>query len=450
MFSQIVAAAIFLAMFLFIIFGKWERHVPALLGALAVLVFLFGVIMRDGDAIADTLALESMLELNFWYAPHTGTETTGGVNWSTILFIAGMMIMVEGMGDSGFFRWLCLRLAGLVRYKVLPLFITFMLLCAVLSMFIDSITVILFIAAVSIELSRLLKFDPVPMVIAEIFCANVGGAATMCGDPPNIIIGTSLGFTFSDFISNTGVIAAIILVIIVPMFILMCRKTLVAAGGPVDPAAFPRPEDAIRSTFRFGASCAIFLLCVVLLITHAATGLTVATIGVIATVLTLLSAPRQARTILTRVDWNTIWFFIGLFVVVGGLEHTGILSMLAGFIGTISGGKPAVVVCIILWVSAVVSALVDNIPFAATMVPVIQSLAGIPGLNLETLAWTLSLGTDIGGNATPIGASANVVGTSIAAREGHPIAWGRYCKYTVPATAVALAVSNLCLLALYL
>ena len=448
MLSQIIAVIIFLTMFLFIIFGKWERHIPALIGALVVLLFLFGVVMRDGDAIADTLALGSFLETSFWYS-HGAEETAAGINWATIVFIAGMMIMVEGMGDSGFFRWLCLKMAGLVRYKVLPLFVTFVLLSAVLSMFIDSITVILFIAAVSIELAKLLKFDPVPVVIAEIFCANVGGSATMCGDPPNIIIGTSLGLTFADFVSNTGIIALCILVVIVPMFVLMCRKQLVTAGGEVDVSTLPRPRDAIHSPFAFGASCVIFLLCVVLLITHAATGLTVATIGVIATVLTLLAAPKKAHAILVRADWNTIWFFIGLFVVVGGLEHTGVLTLLADFIQRITGGKPAVVVCIILWVSAVVSALVDNIPFAATMVPVIKSLSLLPGMDLELLAWSLSMGTDIGGNATPIGASANVVGTSIAAREGHPISWGRYCKYAVPATIVALVISTACLLLFY-
>lgn len=448
MFSQIFAVIIFLAMFLFIIFGKCERHVPALIGALVVLLLLFGVVMRDGDAIADTLALGSFLDISFWYSHGSGAETAMGINWSTIVFIVGMMIMVEGMGDSGFFRWLCLKLAGLVNYKVLPLFVTFVLLSAVLSMFIDSITVILFIAAVSIELARLLKFDPVPVVIAEIFCANVGGSATMCGDPPNIIIGTSLGLTFGDFITNTGLIALCILAVVVPMFVVMFRKKLVTAGD-VDISALPDPRDAIESPFAFGSSCVIFLLCVLLLITHATTGLTVATIGVIATVLTLATAPRKAHKIIARADWNTIWFFIGLFVVVSGLEHTGVLAILATFIENISGGQSTAVVCIILWISAVISALVDNIPFAATMVPVIKSLSLMPGMDLELLAWSLSMGTDIGGNATPIGASANVVGTSIAAREGYPVSWGRYCKYAIPATLAALVISTVCLLCFY-
>jgi Na+/H+ antiporter NhaD/arsenite permease-like protein len=448
-FSQLFAITIFLAMFLFIIFGKCERHIPALAGAAAVLILLFGVVMRNGDAIADTLSLNSFAELSFWYSPLSSAETSSGVNWATILFIAGMMIMVEGMGDSGFFRWLCLRLAGAVGYRVMPLFVVFVLLSAVLSMFIDSITVILFIAAVSIELARLLQFDPVPMVLAEIFCANVGGSATMCGDPPNIIIGTSLGLSFHDFITNTGIIAMLILVVLIPFFSLLFHHHLKRSGGGVRPETLPRPQAAITSMYAFWCSVFIFLLSVVLLITHANTGLTVATIGVLAAGLTLLLTPKKAGLLLSRVDWNTILFFLGLFVVVGGLEQTGVLTMLAGGIETLSGGNAAAVICIILWASAIISALVDNIPFAATMVPVIRGLSTMPGLNLEVLAWTLSLGTDIGGNATPIGASANVVGTSISAREGHPISWGRYCKWALPATVIALAISTVCLLVMY-
>ena len=448
MLSQCVAILIFVVMFLFLIFGKWERHQVTLAAALSVLLLVFGVVMRDGDAIAETLSLGSFARATFWYAPHASADAETGINWSTIVFIAGMMIMVEGMGESGFFRWLCLRLARLVKYRVVPLFIAFTVLSALLAMFIDSITVILFIAAVSVELAKLLRFDPVPVIIAEIFCANVGGAATMCGDPPNIIIGTSLGLSFSDFIRNTGVIVLVILVLVIPFFTLLFRKDLHSAGGEVDTAAILHPASAIKKKTAFVCSCLIFLLSVVLLITHAQTGLTVASIGVLAAVLTILTAPKQARKILTRVDWNTLKFFVGLFVVVSGLERTGVLRLLAEGIKTVSGGRPAAVVCIILWASAVISALVDNIPFAATMVPVIRSLSSIPGLNLELLAWTLSLGTDIGGNATPIGASANVVGTSIAAREGHPVSWGRYCRYAIPATVLALTVSTVCLLVL--
>ena len=322
------------------------------------------------------------------------------------------------------------------------LFVAFMLMSAVLAMFIDSITVILFLAAVTIELSKLLKFNPVPMILSEIFCANLGGSATMCGDPPNIIIGTSLGYSFADFILNTGVMALISLVLVVIYFYFAFRKELVAGRTEeIDSSSMPNPKDTITNKKDFVISCVIFACAVVMLVTHAQTGLTVALIGTVIAVVTLITSGRYALEILKRVDYKTLLFFIGLFIVVGGLEQTGILELIAGLIGEVSRGNLKIMVAIIIWVSAVASAFVDNIPFAATMVPVIQSLAAVQGVDTATLAWALSMGTDIGGSATPIGASANVVGTSVAAKNGHVIGWGKYCKTAIPATVVVIAVS---------
>jgi Na+/H+ antiporter NhaD/arsenite permease-like protein len=199
----------------------------------------------------------------------------------------------------------------------------------------------------------------------------------------------------------------------------------------------------------FRINTGIFILVVVLLVTHAETGLSVAIIGVIAALLTLLFSGRVAGHLMKRVDWRTLLFFFGLFVTVGGMGETGVLKVVAGYIGDMSGGSIFLVIPIILYLSAFSSAIVDNIPFAAVMVPVIKQLALTSGFNLPTLAWTLALGTDIGGNATPIGASANVVGTAIAEREGHRISWGRYMKYAVPATLIVIVVCHLLLLARY-
>ena len=200
--AQIIATVIFLVMFLLIISEKLERHIVTLLSGLLTLVLVFGVCMHSMSAVINTLNFKEIGTLTFWYQAGEAAETSSGINWATIIFIAGMMIMVEGMGNAGFFRWLCMRLAKAVHYKTVAIFVTFMVMSSILAMFIDSITVILFLAAVTVELAQLLKFNPVPMILSEIFCANLGGAATMCGDPPNIIIGTSLGYSFGDFISN--------------------------------------------------------------------------------------------------------------------------------------------------------------------------------------------------------------------------------------------------------
>ena len=361
-----------------------------------------------------------------------------------------MMVMVEGMAKAGFFQWLCMRLAKLVDYKPIPLFVVFMVMAAVLSMFIDSITVILFLAAVTVELAKLLHIDPIPMILSEIFCANLGGSATMCGDPPNIIIGTSLGYTFGDFLTNTGLLAGIALIVVIIYFFLVYRKELIQEEGQgVDPSSIPDPKEAITNKKDFIVSCVIFGCAVVLLVSHAQTHLTVAFIGAVIALVTLIAAGKDAVVLLKKVDYKTLLFFVGLFMVVGGLEQTGILELIAGFIGDVSGGNIYVMIAIIIWISAVASAFVDNIPFAATMIPVVKSLAATTGADLSVLAWALSMGTDIGGSATPIGASANVVGTSVAAKNGYPIGWGKYCKTAAPATIIVVAISMLIIFVRY-
>ena len=454
MIAKITAVVIFLAMFTVIILDKFERQYVSLVCGLIMMVVVFGVMMRSPKAMIETLNIGCIFKKSFWYGG--GSEVSVGINWSTIVFIAGMMVMVEGMAKAGVFRWLCLRIAKLVHYHTVPIFLCFTVLAAFLSMFIDSITVILFLAAVTTELARTLKFDPIPMILSEIFCANLGGSSTMCGDPPNIIIGTSLGLTFGDFLTNTGMIAGVCFAAALIYFFLCFRKELKASEANRDPnVVYPEPKEAIENKTSFATSLMIFAVAVVLLVTHAQTTLTVAMIGVIAAVLTLIFSlaihhVQGTIQILKGIDYKTLLFFIGLFIVIGGLEQTGLLNLLANLICKISGGNLYLMCAIILWVSAITSAFVDNIPFAATMVPVIKTMAATQNINIGILAWTLSLGVDLGGNATPIGASANVVGTSVAAKDGYYITWGKYCKYAAPATILVTFISMVMIFAKYL
>lgn len=443
MVSQIFAIVIFVLMFALIIMDKIPRHWVTLGCGLATIIIVFAICMRSPNVIIETLNIKSIFTTEFWHTSGKGSESSSGINWATIIFIAGMMVMVEGMAKAGFFRWLCLTIAKAVKYKVMPILVTFMIMSAVLSMFIDSITVILFLAAVTVELSQLLKFSPVPMVLAEIFCANLGGSATMCGDPPNIIIGTALGYSFADFLTNTGLIAGIALIAIIIFFFFAFKKELTAnKDEKIDPSTFPNPGDAIENKKDFIVSTIIFIIAIVLLVTHAQTGLTVAFIGVVIALITLITSFKHIGVILKKVDYKTLLFFIGLFIVVGGLEQTGVLEMIASFIEKVCGGNVFAMVLIIMWISAIASAFVDNIPFAATMVPVIKSLAATTvGAQLPVLAYALSVGTDIGGSATPIGASANVVGTSVISKAGHPVGWGKYCKTAIPATAIVIIIA---------
>lgn len=441
MIAQIFAVVIFITMFVFIVTEIVERHIVLLISALLTMIFVFGIGMQSMEAIWETLNISSIFSPGFWYAGAASHGSAAGINWETIVFIFGMMVMVEGMAHVGFFRWLCMRIAKMVKYKIVPIFFTFMILSFVLAMFIDSITVILFLAAVTIELAVLLKFNPVPMILAEIFCANLGGSATMCGDPPNIIIGTSLGYTFMDFVTNTGVMAFASLGCVLVYFYLVFKKDLESKAENMDYSNLPTPESAITDKNGFIISTVIFLVTVVLLVTHAQTGLTVSAIGTLVAIVTLAFSGKNALILLKKVDYKTIGFFIGLFVVIGGLEQTGILEIVAGFIGKISGGSIVVMLAIILWLSAIASAIVDNIPFATTMIPIIKALSATYGVDLSVLSWTLAMGTDIGGSATPIGASANVVGIATAAREGYIIKWGPYLKKMVPATVIVVVIS---------
>ncbi|MFC1988398.1 SLC13 family permease [Chloroflexota bacterium] len=440
--SQIIAIIIFLIMFVTIVSGKIHRYIAALTGGALIILVVFLGVMRSPEAVATVMNFGQLGHLSFWLPSGEHIESAG-VNWQTIIFIGGMMVMVEGMAEAGFFRWVCLYVARLVNYKPMYILATFMLLSGFLSMFIDSITVLLFLSVVTIELARMLKFDPVPIIVAEIFAANVGGSATMSGDPPNIIIGTAFGYTFMDFLTNTGPIAWISMILVLAYFLFIFRKSLIPSEPLTEDArkSYPLPSEAITNPGLFRVNTGIFIVIVGLIVTHAETGLSMALIGVIGAIMAMIVATTKAPHIVRRVDWQTLLFFIGLFVTVGGLEETGVLKIIAEYIGQISGGDMVLVIPIILWISAFASAIVDNIPFAATMIPVIKELSLTHGLSLHSLAWTLALGTDIGGNATPIGASANVVGTSIAEKEGYPIGWGRYLKY---AFVPMLLVVGLC------
>ena len=447
--AQLTAISIFILMFVGILSEKFERHQVSLFCGAAMLIIVCGMMMKDYKGLWDIMGFDEFVDPNFWYQ-RRALEQEAGINWATIVFISGMMVMVEAMARAGFFRWLCLTIAKALNYRVIPLFIAFMIMSSVLAMFIDSITVIMFLAAVTVELARLLRFDPIPFIVSEIFCANLGGSATMCGDPPNIIIGTTLRFGFSDFILNTGPIALVSLIASIALFYAGYHKRLLVkmkshkihaknADGQI---TYPEPSDAIKDRKSFIISCLIFAAAVVLLVSHEHTHLTVATIGVFIGLVSLLSAGKHAKELIHNIDTKTIYFFIGLFMVVGGLELVGVLNLIADAISSMSSGHAFVTVVLVLAISALASAFVDNIPFAATMIPVIKMLAQVEGMPLATLAWALSVGTDIGGSATPIGASANVVGISVAARHGYIITWKKYCKAAVPATLMVIVIAT--------
>lgn len=261
----------------------------------------------------------------------------------------------------------------------------------------------------------------------------------MCGDPPNIIVGTALNYSFFDFLKNTGVIALVGMFVAVIFLYWRCRKKLNTEGVDVEEIKKSiNPKDAIKDKKAFFISSFIFGLAILLLVSHEQTGLTVASIGVFIGILSLLLS-KERNQLLKDVDGETLLFFIGLFIVVGGLESTHMLEVIAESVAKLGAGSDYLCVALIMLASAGASAIIDNIPFAAVMIPIIKHISIARGIPLDVLAWSLSIGTDIGGSATPIGASANVVGISVAGKHGKYIGWGRYCKDAVPATVLVLA-----------
>lgn len=427
--TQVAALSVFALSYGAIVSGRVHRTIAAIAGA-AVMALL---VLREGSIV----------------------ET---VDWNTILFIFGMMVVIGTMERGGAFRWLGLHAARFARLEPLRLFVVLPVLAAVLSAFVDSITVMLFLAALTIEIARIARLRPLPLLIAEITAANIGGSATLVGDPPNVILGTHFGLSFGDFVLGTGPLALIGVVVNTAFLAFFFRKDIAAARASfaerpndrIRALALLDPASAIRDRALFAIGWIALGIVVALLVSHGITGWSVGAIGAGAASLVLVLGGPRHRTpeILEAIDWSTLAFFGALFLLVGGLERSGALEALAGRILDLGGGM-ALVLTIVFWVAAVGSAIVDNVPFAATLAPVIGHLAD-SGLPLKPLVWAGALGTDIGGNATPIGAAANVIGIATYERStGERVRWGEYLRAALPATALTLAVLYLLLLVRY-
>ncbi|MGZ4947682.1 MAG: SLC13 family permease [Halobacteriota archaeon] len=379
------------------------------------------------------------------------------VNWETIGLLFGMFIIVVVLSDSGFFSYLALILAKTLSYDPKRIFILFPLLAGLLAAFINSITVMLFLAVLTFEISKLLKIDPVPIIVGEVVLANTGGAATLIGDPPNVILGTQLGLGFNDFIIHNGPIALAASLVSISVLYLMCRKSL-QSSTPIKVESIQTidPGDAITNRRGLQLGLGALSLAIVLLATHSylqsqfGVPLTVALSALIPAFLLLLAGGSDMSYVLKKVDYHLLLFFIGLFILVGALEKTGAIRLFASGLLTLAGGNNGTLLSLLLWGSAAISAVVDNIPFALTMSYVVKDIAVVPGiLATSAMVWAISLGTDIGGNGTPIGASSNVVAYDSMEKHGLRIGWLRWMKLAIPPTFVALIVCNVLLYAKY-
>ena len=417
--------------------------------AVGIMALVYGLVVSERVHRTTAALLGIVLVLGTGVL--TIDEAVTYVDWQALGLIFGMFILVSALVQSGFFRWVGLHALRAARFRPVRVFVLFCGLAAILAAFMDSITVMIFMGSLGLEVSRLLGLRPTPFIIGMITSANIGGAATMVGDPPNVILGTALNFGFVDFLVNVGPVALAAIATNVGFFYLVHRRTglvsstktgsaVAAADGGLDPAS------AIRDFRLLRVSLVIFAFTVTLLVLHQVLDLLVAFVALLGAALVLMFGGKDMPELVTKIDWHTLLFLGGLFVIVGGLEKTGVLHDVALALGAASGGSVPLLLTLLLWSAALLSMVLDNIPFAAAMVPVLRDLSATTGYALGPLAWSLALGTDIGGNATPIGASGNIVGLAVAEKGGVHVTWREYVRDALPATLLVVGVCNLLLL----
>ncbi len=421
----VVALTVFVATYTVIVTERINRAIVALLGA--------GVMILTG-----------VLHQN---------EAFAGIDFNTIGLLTGMMVIVAITQKSGVFQYVAVKSAKLVKADPWGLMIMLAVVTALFSALLDNVTTVLLVAPVALLITDALRLNPYPYLFAIIFASNIGGTATLIGDPPNIMIGSAVGLNFNDFLFNLAPVALAVLVLtLVPLWWFWGRKLSASLELRAQVMAFDE-RAAITDTKLLKQSLSVIALTIAGFVFAHPLGLEPATVAMFGAALLLMlralgqSAEHQAEQVhksFAEVEWVTIFFFIGLFVVVAGVEKAGALKLMADHMVAFTGGELAGTAYLILWASAIISAVVDNIPFVATMIPVIQNLGPVVGAeNLNTLWWSLALGACLGGNGSLVGASANLVVAGFAERAGHPIHFLPFMLAAFPLMLMSIAVSSL-------
>ncbi|GEB77573.1 ArsB/NhaD family transporter [Sporolactobacillus inulinus] len=366
------------------------------------------------------------------------------IDFNTLGLLIGMMIIVSITAETGLFKFIALWAAKKVGGRPVALLVVFSLITALGSSFLDNVTTVLLMVPVTFSISRALKVSPIPFLISEILMSNIGGTATMIGDPPNIMIGSAVkSLSFMDFITNLAPVIIIIMVLTLLILRFIYRKQLTTTDEAREQIAALDPSSEIVDRLLLIKSLAVLLLTISGFFLHQALGLETATVALMgAFLLLLLSGEKQLERALHQVEWTTIFFFVGLFVLVGGLEETGMIRLLAEQVIQLTGGNLAPATFLILWMSGFASAFIDNIPFVATMIPLIQDMGQMGVNDLEPIWWSLSLGACLGGNGMLIGASANLIVAGLSGKEGYPITFLRFMKIGLPVMILSLVIST--------
>ncbi|HET9541138.1 MAG TPA: ArsB/NhaD family transporter [Candidatus Limnocylindria bacterium] len=418
----VLAIGIFVVTYALIATERVDKTLAALAGGLAMV--LVGVLDQEG--------------------------AFASIDLNVIFLLAGMMVLANIVRRTGVFGWVAVRAARVASADPYRVLVVMSLVTAVASAFLDNVTTVVLIGPVTLFLAVGLGMNPVPLIISEILASNIGGAATLIGDPPNILIGSAAGLDFNDFLLNMA-----------PLMVLLLAMYLVAARWIFRSQLTVDPErsrsllalderEMIVDPGLLRRSGIVLIATLVGFVLHGPLGYEPATVAMTGAVTLMLVTRQDPREVLREVEWPTLFFFIGLFMLVGGIIEIGLIEAAADLVADLTGGALPPMTMLVLWFSGVASAVIDNIPYTASMTPLVGQLAAGHGEQGNVLWWALAIGADLGGNATIIGASANVVLAALADREGHRISFGAYLRYGLPVTFVCLVVSSIYLWIRYL
>lgn len=414
--------------------------------AIVVFVLVMGAIMTEKLHRA-TAALAGAVLLVIC-GVMTGKQAIGYIDFNTIGVLVGMMIVVAVIRTTGMFEYISIKAAKAAKGDPWKILIAFVLITAILSAFLDNVTTVLLVGPMSIAIARMLEINPVPFLMMQILASNVGGTATMIGDPPNIMIGSASGLSFMDFIANTGAAAVLIIIAQIIVMKFLYKKQL--ESGPINKTSVMNldPDKSITNRKLMKQSIAVMFLVVIGFVIHDKLGFDSCMIALGAAAIMLIIGHQEVDQIISEVEWTTIVFFMSLFAVVGGLERTGVIHSISSWLISATEGHYILTMLVLLWASALLSSVLDNIPFVATLIPLVLTMQQ-QGMNVEAFWWAISLGACLGGNGTMIGASANVVLSDIANKHGYPITFKSYLRVGFPFMLMSVGIATVFLLVRY-
>mgnify|MGYP000928457917 FL=1 len=414
--------------------------------AIVVFVVVIGLIISEkvnsaAAALAGAMALVITGVMN-------GQKALSYIDFNTIGVLVGMMMLVAVIRQSGLFEYVAIKAAKMVHGDPWKIMIAFILITAILSGILDNVTTVLLVGPMTIAIAKMLEINPVPFLMTQILASNVGGTATLIGDPPNIMIGSAANLSFVDFLKNTGVAVVLVIVFMIVMMRFVYKKEIEVEGLDTSKIMNLDPDKSITDKPLLIKGIVVIVLVILGFILHDQIGMETSVIALTAAAVMLLIGGVNVDNAIQDVEWTTIAFFMALFVVVGGLTETGVIKQVAAVIIERTAGHPVMMMLILLWASALLSSFLNNIPFIATLIPLVLALKA-DGMDAEPLWWAISLGACLGGNGTMIGASANVVLSDISTKHGYPITFKSYLRVGMPFMLGSVFISMVFLLVKY-